>query len=812
MPDRDAPGCSRWIFPPALGGTPVFGAFRGCCGLGRSSFSTIPASFRRVSSGKNPPADALRCCWFDAWRLQNTRILVTSGESWEEMWEVLLRGVGRIPRGTDASSEDGVQAEDRREGRPRVARRLLFAGPGRGRRAGPRRGAWRGAAAAVHRGGPQANRRPPRTRPNRRPARYQTVYARAPGAVAAPTAGLHFTEPLLDELRAAGPRDWHGSRCTSGRGPSGRSRSRIRATHRPGSRALRGPRADGGGRAAPRAGEGRPVVAVGTTVVRTLEALAARGASCAAGAGSTDLFILPGYRFRVVTELITNFHLPRSTLLMLVAAFAGREPVLAAYRRGHRRAATASTATATRCCIRRRRRACRVSDRFPGAGPRRRTPAPGVLQTAPRSGRDAGVHAGGHAGHGQGAGRPRICAALGAQHHPRQHLSPGAAPGRGADRRGWAACTASWPGRAPSSPTPAASRSSAWRARRSVDEDGVTFRSHLDGSAQRFTPERAMAGAGRAGQRHRHGLRRMPALGRARRAWSRRRWRAPPAGPGAAWRPRRRRASCASASCRAGSTWACGALTSRRSPPLPFEGLALGGLGVGEPPPVMHEVVARGRPEHAGRSAALPDGRGAPRGSAGTAIARRHRHVRLRDAHPQRAQRPAVRARAAGSTSATASTARPTAPVEEGCPCETCRSHSRAYLAHLFHAKETAVLPAGDHAQPAALPGSGARRARGHPGGGLDAYVSSDGRLALRQAGIRPRAGDSGPSSGSQRIMAKRVAGGAVRMRRWRRQRDPRNHAHSAGRRAGRSPGDLRRSRRWPREGCSITAQPDRPR
>src|SRR4029077_8460419 len=86
---------------------------------------------------------------------------------------------------------------------------------------------------------------------------------------------------------------------------------------------------------------GRPIVAVGTTVVRTLEAAARTGdGQVRPGAGSTDLYVLPGDEFQVVTDLITNFHLPRSTLLMLVAAFAGRERVLAAYQeaieRGYR--------------------------------------------------------------------------------------------------------------------------------------------------------------------------------------------------------------------------------------------------------------------------------------------------------------------------------------------------------------------------------------------------------------------------------------------------------------------------------------------
>jgi S-adenosylmethionine:tRNA ribosyltransferase-isomerase len=160
--------------------------------------------------------------------------------------------------------------------------------------------------------------------------RYQTVYARTPGSVAAPTAGLHFTPGTLAALDAlgvervpvvldVGPGTFlpvredelskhvmHAERCEI---PEA-SAARLEAARR----------------------DGRRVVAVGTTVVRTLESLAAADGRVRAGQADTRLFITPGYRFKAVDALLTNFHLPRSTLLMLVCAFAGLERTLDAYR------------------------------------------------------------------------------------------------------------------------------------------------------------------------------------------------------------------------------------------------------------------------------------------------------------------------------------------------------------------------------------------------------------------------------------------------------------------------------------------------
>ena len=159
--------------------------------------------------------------------------------------------------------------------------------------------------------------------------RYQTVFAARPGAVAAPTAALHFDEAVLAALQARGVRQ---ARVTLhvGAGTFLPMRTDHIAAHRMHSewyevgedtvQAVRETRRAGG-----------RVVAVGTTSVRALES-AARGGELCPATGDTDLFITPGFEFRVVDRLVTNFHLPRSTLMMLVSAFAGHARVMALYR------------------------------------------------------------------------------------------------------------------------------------------------------------------------------------------------------------------------------------------------------------------------------------------------------------------------------------------------------------------------------------------------------------------------------------------------------------------------------------------------
>ncbi|MCM2313145.1 MAG: tRNA preQ1(34) S-adenosylmethionine ribosyltransferase-isomerase QueA [Steroidobacteraceae bacterium] len=159
--------------------------------------------------------------------------------------------------------------------------------------------------------------------------RYQTIYARVPGAVAAPTAGLHFDAGLLDACDRVGAAHAHVT-LHVGAGTFQPVRVDDLAAHRMHAEWAEVPAAVCEAVAACRARGGR-VVAVGTTAVRALES-AARAGRLAPFAGDTRLFITPGYRFRVVDAMVTNFHLPESTLLMLVAAFAGRAHVLAAYR------------------------------------------------------------------------------------------------------------------------------------------------------------------------------------------------------------------------------------------------------------------------------------------------------------------------------------------------------------------------------------------------------------------------------------------------------------------------------------------------
>jgi S-adenosylmethionine:tRNA ribosyltransferase-isomerase len=158
--------------------------------------------------------------------------------------------------------------------------------------------------------------------------RYQTVYARQPGAVAAPTAGLHFDEAMLEELGTAGVAS---ARVTLhvGAGTFQPVRADDLGEHRMHAEQFEVPEATCEAVASCRARGGR-VIAVGTTAVRALES-AADGGGLRPRSGDTRLFVTPGYRFRVVDALLTNFHLPESTLLMLVCAFAGRERVLGAY-------------------------------------------------------------------------------------------------------------------------------------------------------------------------------------------------------------------------------------------------------------------------------------------------------------------------------------------------------------------------------------------------------------------------------------------------------------------------------------------------
>jgi S-adenosylmethionine:tRNA ribosyltransferase-isomerase len=159
--------------------------------------------------------------------------------------------------------------------------------------------------------------------------RYQTIFATAPGAAAAPTAGLHFDAAMLDALAARGV-ERAALTLHVGAGTFQPVRVDDLSQHRMHSERVTVPPAAVAAVAAARA-RGRRVVAVGTTVVRSLETAAADGALVPYH-GETSIFITPGFRFRVIDALFTNFHLPESTLLMLVAAFAGRERVLAAYR------------------------------------------------------------------------------------------------------------------------------------------------------------------------------------------------------------------------------------------------------------------------------------------------------------------------------------------------------------------------------------------------------------------------------------------------------------------------------------------------
>ena len=159
--------------------------------------------------------------------------------------------------------------------------------------------------------------------------RYQTVYARHTGAVAAPTAGLHFDETMLNALKERGV-DLAWLTLHVGAGTFQPVRVHNVAEHRMHSERFDIPQATVDAVARTRARGGR-VIAVGTTSLRSLESAGNADGSVRAGPAETDIFITPGYRFKVVDRMITNFHLPKSTLLMLVSAFAGYDNIRAAY-------------------------------------------------------------------------------------------------------------------------------------------------------------------------------------------------------------------------------------------------------------------------------------------------------------------------------------------------------------------------------------------------------------------------------------------------------------------------------------------------
>ena len=246
----------------------------------------------------------------------------------DDRWEALVRPGRRLRPGAAVAVDPGLTA----------VIETAAVGP-EGRRVVHLRAETGCVEAALERAGhvplPPYIRRP--DRPEDR-ARYQTVYAREKGSVAAPTAGLHFTPSLLDALRAAGV-GVAELVLHVGPGTFRPVTAEEIEDHRLEPEPYVVPAETAAAIVARRAVGGR-VVAVGTTVVRTLEAAALGEGIVRAGAGETGLVVKPGFTFRITDALITNFHLPRSSLLLLVAAFAGRERVLGAYaeavRRGYR--------------------------------------------------------------------------------------------------------------------------------------------------------------------------------------------------------------------------------------------------------------------------------------------------------------------------------------------------------------------------------------------------------------------------------------------------------------------------------------------
>jgi len=232
-----------------------------------------------------------------------------------DVWEALVRPGRRLPVGARVVLGGGAlvaTAVDRTDAGGRV---LRFEPPGELERRLPEVG--------------QMPLPPYIRRQLQDPERYQTVFAREEGSAAAPTAGLHFTPALLERIGAMGVEVVYLT-LHVGLGTFRPVQVERVEEHRMHAEYYSVPPATAAAVSGAKR-EGRRVVAVGTTVARTLEAASSADGQVAPGHGWTDLFIYPGYRWKVVDALITNFHLPRSTLLMLVSAFLGRERTLAAY-------------------------------------------------------------------------------------------------------------------------------------------------------------------------------------------------------------------------------------------------------------------------------------------------------------------------------------------------------------------------------------------------------------------------------------------------------------------------------------------------
>lgn len=239
------------------------------------------------------------------------------GPDGREVWHALVRPGRRAPLGQALESDDGSLRARVLSRTPDGGRTLELEAPG-------------GDVGAVLSRIGTIPLPPYIRRPLDDPERYQTVYAREEGSAAAPTAGLHFTPELLQRIRDAGV-DVVSLTLHVGVGTFRPVRTPVVEQHVMHEEFFTIPEATA---AAIREGRrrGGRIWAVGTTVVRALESAAASDGEVQGGSAWTRLFIYPPYRFRVVDVLITNFHLPRSTLLMLVCAFGGTERILAAYR------------------------------------------------------------------------------------------------------------------------------------------------------------------------------------------------------------------------------------------------------------------------------------------------------------------------------------------------------------------------------------------------------------------------------------------------------------------------------------------------